>query len=253
MISKAKLKALASYKMQKNCDMDNVFVVEGIKMCDEAMQASAAIRAVCATRQWMESHPDAERCQDMTLYEVTDDELSRLSSQRSPNQVWMLLERTAAPEGRLHAAPLTLALDKIQDPGNMGTIMRTADWFGIRTIVCSRDTVSCYNPKVVQSTMGAIFRTRVVYTDLADYLTQLRHEGATVYGALLDGENIYQSSLQADKAILVIGNESQGISAAVRACIDHPIMIPNPGGSCESLNASIATAILCSEFLRGQN
>ncbi|MCR5424668.1 MAG: RNA methyltransferase [Bacteroidales bacterium] len=252
MISKAKLKSLASYKMQKVCDLDGVFVVEGVKMCDEALQSGATIRAICATHPWIEAHADAAQQQEVPLFEITDAELERISNQKTPNQVWMLLSRPTSDEHQLPAAPLTLVLDKIQDPGNMGTIMRTADWFGIRTIVCSRDTVSCYNPKVVQSTMGAIFRTRVVYTDLDAFLAQRRQEGYTVYGALLEGDNVYQTTLVTDKALLVIGNESQGITAAVRDCIDRPVMIPNRGGSCESLNASVATAILCSEFLRRQ-
>ena len=131
----------------------------------------------------------------------------------------------------------------------MGTIMRTADWYGIRRIVCSRDTVSCYNPKVVQATMGAIFRMEVIYCDLAEWLGNAAKEGYATYGALLDGEP-YQAAALQRPAVLVIGNEGKGISGEVAASVQHRLTIPNIGGTCESLNAAVATAILCSEFYR---
>ena len=150
MISKNKLKELSVYKQQKHCKEAGVFVVEGVKMCHEAMAAKAPIRVVCATKLWLEQHPNLPI--NAEVYEVEQDSLSRLSHMTTPNEVWMLVERDlpAIPEGQ----PLALALDRLQDPGNLGTIIRTADWFGVRHIVCSPDSVSCFNPKVVQSTMG---------------------------------------------------------------------------------------------------
>jgi TrmH family RNA methyltransferase len=155
---------------------------------------------------------------------------------------------SAIPEGQ----PLVLALDRLQDPGNLGTIIRTADWFGVRHIVCSLDSVSCFNPKVVQSTMGSLFRTSVSYTDLHDYLNSC---GKPVFGALLDGQSIWSPhtplQLPAEGAVLVVGNESRGISPEVQECITHRVSIPNVGGTAESLNASVACAILMAQLIHG--
>lgn len=247
LLSKNQLKNLLSYKQSKVCDADSCFVVEGDKLCLEALTSGFTIRVVCAVSEWLQQHAASLRAVD-EVYQVSDEQLSRLSSLKTPNQVWMLLQRrpySAAAE----TAPLTLVLDRLQDPGNMGTILRTADWYGIRQIVCSLDTVSCYNPKVVQATMGAIFRTQVTYTDLVPYLDTARSQGLPVYGAVLGGTNLYQSTLQ-HPALLVIGNESRGISDAVAAHLTHTLTIPNLGGTAESLNASVAAAILISEFFR---
>ena len=240
MISKVRLKQLSVYKQQKCCDADGVFVVEGVKMAEEALASSAAVRVVCALAEWVQRN--ASRLSGIECYEVSESELERLSSMRSPNEVWMILERRPVPPPRQEG--LVLVLDHIQDPGNMGTIIRTADWFGVRHIVCSPDTVSCYNPKVVQSTMGGIFRTCIEQADLCQWLSDYEHP---VYGALLDGSDVFRAALQRPAA-LVIGNESRGISAEVQQCITHRIAIPNIGGTCESLNASVATAILLAQF-----
>lgn len=232
MISKSKLKELAAYRQQRRCDEEAVFVVEGPKMCAEAAASGFNIRVVCATEEW--------KVESGECYEVTQAELERLSNLKSPNQVWMLVERPVqltATDGRM-----VLALDRIQDPGNMGTIMRTADWYGIRHIVCSRDTVDCYNPKVVQASMGAIFRTRVDYVDLPQWLAAC---GMTVYGASLQGTPITERTMRNDgRSVLLIGNESRGISSEAMAQVTHPVLIPNIGGTAESLNASVAAGIL---------
>lgn len=248
MISKTKLKELVAYKQQKRCDEEDVFVVEGVKLVDEALQEGVEAVALCATQEWCAAK--AEKLQSTAtfeLFEVSESDLERLSSMRAPNQVWMLARRGEIR--RPESAALTLVLDRIQDPGNMGTIIRIADWFGIRHIVCSKDTVSCYNPKVVQSTMGGIFRTCVEYTDIVEWLHGC---GKPVYGAMLDGKNVYETQLE-KPAVLVIGNESKGISEAVAACLTNRILIPNYGGTCESLNAAVATGILCAEFCRIDN
>lgn len=252
MISKAKLKEISAYKLQKNCEIEQVFVVEGGKMCSEALSEGMSIRVICATQSWMEQ--EAQAIGAMTLgtqiYEVSDSELERISGQRTPNQVWMLLDRPKSIKKHGNNSGMTLVLDRLQDPGNMGTIIRTADWFGIRRIVCSKDTVSCYNPKVVQSTMGGIFRTEITYEDLLQFLPNAKQEGRTIYGALLNGKPIYEAQIKAENTILIIGNESKGISPEVQALVDQRILIPNMGGTCESLNAGVAAAILCSEILR---
>ena len=242
MISKNKLKELAAYRLQKNCDEEAVFVVEGPKMAAEAMAADIPIRVVCATCEWLSAHADSVVADE--TYEVSQAELERLSNFKTPNQVWMLLDRTLPKDLKdpKDTKVLTLALDKIQDPGNLGTMLRTADWFGVRHIVCSRDTVSCFNPKVVQASMGAIFRTRVDYVDLPQWLAGC---GMPVYGASLQGQPLTQHPiLNTQHLVLLIGNESRGISPEAMAAVTHPVLIPNLGGTAESLNASVAAGIL---------
>ncbi|MBR4506211.1 MAG: RNA methyltransferase [Bacteroidales bacterium] len=238
MISKNRLKDLAAYRMQKRCDEDGVFVVEGPKMAAEAMKSGFAVRAVCATTEWMETYSPTP---GLECYEVSPAELERLSNFKTPNQVWMLVERGDNSSFPTPHSSLVLALDRIQDPGNMGTMMRTADWYGIRHIVCSTDTVSCYNPKVVQASMGAVFRTRVEYVDLPQWLSDC---GMPVFGASLQGNPIGEAQRPDGTAVLLIGNESRGISPEAMARVTHPVLIPNIGGTAESLNASVAAGIL---------
>ncbi len=246
MISKNKLKELAAYRQQKRCDEEAVFVVEGPKMAAEAMASGFAVKVLCATEEWR-AESGERRAESGEFYEVSQAELERLSNMRTPNQVWMLVERPDNSSLITHHSSLVLALDRIQDPGNMGTIMRTADWYGIRHIVCSQDTVSCYNPKVVQASMGAIFRTRVDYVDLPQWLAGC---GMPVYGATLDGEPITElSSRNTEPSVLLIGNEGRGISAEALAAVTRPVTIPNRGGTAESLNASVAAAILIDRLI----
>ena len=246
MISKNKLKELAAYRLQKRCDEEAVFVVEGPKMAEEAMASGFAIRTTCATAEWCAEN--GEWCaKNGEVCEVSQAELERISNMKSPCQVWMLVERKGLKDLK-GPKDLILALDKIQDPGNLGTMLRTADWFGIRHVVCSHDTVSCYNPKVVQATMGAIFRTQVDYVDLPQWLAGC---GKPVYGASLQGKPITGKDVCGPKeAVLLIGNESRGISPEAMAQVTHPVLIPNIGGTAESLNASVAAGILMF-FLKG--
>ncbi len=246
-LSKNLLKNMAAYRLPKRCDEEGVFVVEGVKLCDEALHSGFHIRTVCGIEEWMGDHR-ASLPADSEKYTVTAEQLERLSLMRTPNKVWMLVERKA-PATNTDASEMILALDGLQDPGNMGTLLRTADWYGIRQVVCGNDTVSCYNPKVVQASMGAIFRTEVTYCRLTDYLQEAVEKGYTVYGAMLDGESLYRSTLQ-KPAVLVVGNEGRGLSDTVAATVTRRLTIPNIGGTCESLNAAVAAAILMSEFQR---
>ena len=244
MISKNKLKELAAYRLQKRCDEEAVFVVEGPKMAAEVLASGFSVRVVCAAGEWLSAHADS--MVSIETYEVSPAELERLSNFKTPNQVWMLVERDTKDLKDLKDAKdskaLTLALDHIQDPGNLGTMLRTADWFGIRHVVCSRDTVSCYNPKVVQASMGAVLRTQVDYVDLPEWLAAC---GRPVYGASLQGQPITpMPNAERSDAVLLIGNESRGISPESMAHVTHPILIPNIGGTAESLNASVAAGIL---------
>ena len=246
-ISKTKLKELASFRQQKICEEQGVFVAEGAKLAAEVLSMGVPIDTLCATEEWYleygENNPTVRN-----QWKVDVNQLERISTLRQPNKVWMLMERSVAKAQALKSAcqpsSLTLVLERIQDPGNLGTIIRTADWFGIRNIVCSYDSVSCFNSKVVQSTMGSLFRVDVSYCDLSKWLSNF---GLPVYGAVIDGIDLRQAEI-AVPAALVIGNESRGISPEIRARVTNQIAIPNLGGSCESLNAAVATAILVSQF-----
>ena len=250
MISKTKLKELYVYKQQKRCSEESVFVVEGAKMCAEALAAKCPVKYICATNSWLSQQAGLPA--DAVVYEVDREGLERLSGMKTPNEVWMLLKRMPPATGTQHRG-LTLAIDRLQDPGNLGTIIRTADWFGVRHLVCSPDTVSCYNPKVVQSSMGSLLRTDIEYRPLVQWLETC---GKPVYGALLDGEDLWGGSLPEITeagAVLVIGNEGAGISPEVQQHVTHRVKIPNLGGTAESLNAAVACAILTAELLRGEH
>ena len=194
-----------------------------------------------------------EICDSATI--VTDDELRRISFLQHPQQVLALFrlpQDISLSSFHFPLSSLSLALDGVQDPGNLGTIIRIADWFGIDTIYCSEDTADAYNPKVVQATMGSIARVNIIYTDLLQLFESLP-PSCPVYGTLLDGEDIYQQPLSCE-GIIVMGNEGNGISEAIRQKVNRRLLIPcfREGDTAESLNVAIATAITCSEFKRRQ-
>ncbi len=250
MISKTKLKELAGYKQQKRCSEEGVFVVEGVKTCAEVLAAKCPVKYICATNSWLAQQ--ASLPAGAEVFEVDREGLERLSGMKTPNEVWMLLPRQTNSQFSIVNCQFTLVLDRLQDPGNLGTIVRTADWFGVRHIVCSPDTVSCYNPKVVQSSMGSLLRTKIEYRPLAEWLAGC---GKPVYGALLDGESLWDGTVpppSEEGAVLVIGNEGAGISPEVQQYVTHRVKIPNLGGTAESLNAAVACAILTAELLRGK-
>jgi len=244
MISKNKLKELSVYKQQKYCESDGVFVVEGVKMGDEALAAKAPIKVVCATKLWLAQHPELPI--NAEIYEVEELALARLSHMPTPNEVWILLDRNLRPVDSSHN--LTLALDHLQDPGNLGTIVRLADWYGIRDIFASPTTVDVFNHKVVQATMGAIARVQVHYVDLEELFDDF--PTLPVCGTFLDGDNIYSATLP-ERGFVVFGNEGQGIGAKVGARATQRLLIPkaHDAGS-ESLNVGLAAAITISEFKR---
>ena len=251
MISKAKIKYINSLQLKKHRTSERRFVAEGPKVVGDLMALTPPVLVV-ATAEWLAtcstSLPDTTEC-----YEVTDEELKKVSFLQHPQQVLavfpMYAEDAAASLPR--ADELCLALDGVQDPGNLGTIIRIADWFGITRIICSRDTADVYNPKVVQATMGSIARVQVVYTDLKAVLEQARGQ-LPVYGTLLDGEDLYQKQLTPG-GIIVMGNEGNGISEAIRPLVSERLLIPSYPPSrptAESLNVAIATAVVCAEFRR---
>jgi TrmH family RNA methyltransferase len=238
-ISKNKIKWVKSLHQKKFRDELGLYLVEGEKMVQEAiLNNKTSIHSVFCLKEFEGNSLDIEH------YVISLDELNQISTLKTPNKVLAVLRK---PEYTKDPNPigLTLVLDGVQDPGNMGTILRIADWFGIKNIVCSKTTVECYNPKVVQASMGSIFRTHIYYEDLLTWLMDVK---TPIYGALLNGTNVYSTKLEKN-AILLMGNEGQGISSELLPLITHPIMIPR-FGSAESLNVSVATGILVSEFFR---
>ena len=235
MLTKNELKDIQSLCHKKQRDERGLFVAEGPKMAEELLNSNFEINQLYATKTYMEKH-ESFNC---PAKEVTEDELQKMSNLTHANQVLLVAKQKEIehiPNAENH---ITLLLDAIQDPGNMGTIIRIADWFGVNQIVCTIDCVELYNPKVVQSTMGSISRVDVWYMNVSEWLS---HINVPVFGAMLNGNNIY-SAKKIDEGILVIGNEGKGISEEIKSFITHAVTIPKLGGA-ESLNAAVATGII---------
>lgn len=247
MISKNKIKYIRSLELKKNRNKEGKFVAEGFKVVDDLLALQPA-DLIVATGEWLrDKHFGAET----EVIEVTDEELKKVSFLQHPQQVLAVFKQATSGDYSINTSELSLALDGVQDPGNLGTIIRIADWFGITHIYCSQDTADVYNPKVVQATMGSIARVKVEYGDLLGLVESLPAE-VPVYGTLLDGDNIYQQKLE-NHGLIVMGNEGKGISPALAKKVNHKLLIPNfPEGraTADSLNVAIATAITCSEFRR---
>lgn len=245
MITQAEIKFINSLNLNKNRRKSGYFIVEGPKMISElVLNPHFEIHIIAATKSWIS---EQNQKFDIHVKEIPDHLLQKLSNFSTANQVLAVAKIPEYPEFTPKKDELYLLLDGLQDPGNLGTIIRTADWFGIKEIICSQDTVDCFNPKVVQATMGSIFRLKCRYLNLSEFLQKQK---LPVYGMLLNGKNIYQENLNSSGFILV-GNESKGISDELKTLITHPIYIPSHHQSkAESLNASTATAIVCNEFRR---
>ena len=242
MISKNQIKFVRSLQLKKHRDVHNSFVVEGEKIVNEIIQSDFSVIQIFATNGWLSSNTNiiAE-----VICQISEKELKKISQLSTPNKVLAIVEK---PKFTLNIDTitngLTLVLDEIKDPGNLGTIIRMCDWFGVKQIICSENTVDIYNPKVVQSTMGSLFRTHVIYTDLIKYLAKVT---TPVYGAYMDGENVKDIEIN-QKAHLVMGNEANGISEKIEKHISKRVAIKNMGGNIESLNVAVATSILLHEF-----
>ena len=242
MITKAEIQSIKALADKRGRVEQGAFIAEGEKLVAELRASHLAVRKVYATKPLF---ADAEV--------IAERDMERISQLKTSNSTLAVVEM---PRYNLADAKpdknLVLALDRVQNPGNLGTIIRLADWFGITDIVCSADSADCFNPKVVQATMGAIIRVRVHYTDLQRWLSEQRSKGVKIYGTFLDGENIYKTE-KGSCGVIVMGNEGQGISPECEQSVTHRLYIPpypadNPGS--ESLNVAIATAITCSEFRR---
>ena len=247
MISKNKIKYIRSLELKKNRNKEGKFVAEGFKVVDDLLALQPA-DLIVATQEWLHGKHFAAQTE---VVEVTEEELKKVSFLQHPQQVLAVFKQATSGDYSINTNELNLALDGVQDPGNLGTIIRIADWFGITHIYCSQDTADVYNPKVVQATMGSIARVKVEYGDLLGLVESLPAD-VPVYGTLLDGDNIYQQTLE-NRGLIVMGNEGKGISPALAKKVNHKLLIPNfPEGraTADSLNVAIATAITCSEFRR---
>ena len=239
-LSKNQIKWVRSLQQKKQRDAESVFVAEGRKCVEELRNAFELVLMVT---------PD----------NATEVEIAQMSNLRTPQGVIGVFRRRsdeAKGERReVRGEELIVALDGVQDPGNLGTIIRTCDWFGVHDIYCSKDTADCYNPKVVQATMGALARVRIHYINIEEWIQQMRNAGVPIYGTLLEGGNMYEDGAIADKSkgVIIMGSEGNGISPAIRELITHPIRIPSypkNAETSESLNVGIATAIVLAEFRR---
>ena len=237
-LSKNHLKLITSLSQKKYRHKYKLFIVEGIKVVQEFLNSSYELEILFSTESSF-SYLDS-------FIEVSEQELKKISSLKTPNKVIALfkipVEKNSSPSG------LIVALDAINDPGNLGTIIRLCDWFGIDHLLCSKETVDCYNTKVVQSSMGSLTRVAISYVDLKEYLTSV---SIPVFIADMDGDNIYEMK-PPTSAVLVMGNEANGISNSIKQIVSTKISIPRYGNSqlTESLNVATATAILLSEFRR---
>ena len=244
MLTKAQSKYIRSLTQQKFRNEYKVFIAEGEKIALEWLNGHGPVQMIITTAPWAEQHhhviaqhPEAE------LLTVKDSELKMLSSLQTPNKV-MLIVPVPPQRDIVLKEEWCIALDELQDPGNMGTIIRIADWFGIRHIACAPGCVDVYNPKVVQSAMGSHLRVNIHHADLASFL---KETPLPAYAATLDGKSVYEAA-RSTSGILIIGNESRGISQGVLALAEHKITIPRRGGA-ESLNAAVSAGILCAMLL----
>ncbi len=250
MISKNNIKYVNSLRIKKFRNQDGLFIAEGERLIDELLSSSLIIKAIYHTSDWNHQRDKLNE----EIFQITIEEMKKISGLSTPSNVFALVE---IPEFNISYKDLnkslTLALDDIQDPGNLGTIIRLADWFGIDTVLCSNETVDAFSPKVIQSCMGAISRVKVIYCDLEDTLKELSVKyNLPVYGTFMEGEDIYKVTLS-QKGVIVMGNEGNGISPKIEKIVSQKIHIPtfaNNRTAVESLNVAMATAIVCSEFRR---
>jgi TrmH family RNA methyltransferase len=243
MLVKQKIKYIQSLGQKKFRDEEGLFVAEGPKLVKELLGSDRSfVKEIYALQDWIEENK--ELTGKVLITEITGIELERISQLSTPNKVLAIVRQYDAPAPTSLKGRITLVLDTIQDPGNMGTIVRIADWFGVEQVVCSNDCVDIYNTKVVQSTMGSIGRVKFYYTDLPEWLA-LQNE-VSIYAAALDGQDI-STMKKINEGILIIGNESRGISPKVMDLAHVKITIPKKGAA-ESLNAALAAGIILSHI-----
>ena len=244
-MTRAEIQFVRSLNDKRTRDAEGLFIAEGSKLVEEILASHLVVRHVYTTRRELHG---------ANIELVTPQEMERISQLKNANDTLAIVEQPRYRFNREEVGKrLTLALDGVQNPGNLGTIIRLADWFGVEDIICSSECADCYNPKVVQATMGAILRVRVHYTaNLAELLSKSATAGTPIYGTLLDGENIYTQELSSH-GIIVMGNEGRGLSDACRRTLTHKLFIPPypaDAPTSESLNVAMATGIIMAEFRR---
>ena len=240
-ISKNQLKLITSLSQKKYRQKHNLFIAEGVKVLNELLNSTFEIETLFCTDDFDVAISEKK------IIRISETELKKVSTLKSPNKALGIFK--IPKEKALQNSGLTIALDAINDPGNLGTIIRLCDWFGITQLVCSKDTVDCYNQKVVQASMGSLTRVSIHYTDLENYITK---SNLDTFIADMDGENVYKTKLPKE-GILIMGNEANGVSEEIKSLLQYKISIPRFGETqeTESLNVATATAILLSEFKRG--
>lgn len=248
MLSKSQISFVKSLHQKKYRRENGLFLVEGIKSIKEFIQSSYQIHTIFYTTEQRDGLPQLPA--NISLFEVNNAELAKISTLQAPQGILALVyipeNKSINPE--VLANQFTLVLDGVQDPGNMGTIIRTADWFGFKHIVCSEDTVEAYNPKTVQATMGSLARINISYVKLTDFIAKSK---LPVFGALLEGKSIYKTNW-GKEGLVILGNEGKGITEEVILKVNQPVTIPN-FGEAESLNVAVSAAIFCSEIKRPKN
>ncbi len=251
MISKNQIKDITALQQKKFRKELNLFIVEGPKVVDEFLHSELKITEIYGLQNWVNKNILLLKNKNCTYFTVTDAELNRISALQTPNEVLAVCQQPIYLEKNIDkGADVFLYLDNIADPGNMGTIIRMTEWFGVKQIFCSDNCAEIFNPKVVQSTMGSLARINFYTISLANLCKLLN---VKPYGATLIGENIYTTSFP-DKCMLVIGSESHGISNENIKLLSKQITIPQAkGGTAESLNAAVATSIILSEVFRQKN
>ncbi|HEY6505469.1 MAG TPA: RNA methyltransferase [Chitinophagaceae bacterium] len=242
MLGKPKAKYIQSLGHKKHRDEEGLFIAEGPKLVAELIgSVPQQVQEVYAVKEWINNNG---RMPHTSFTEVTEAELEKLSQLKTPNQVLAIVKKFETGDKIIKKGKLSLVLDTIQDPGNLGTIIRIADWFGVPQIICSNDCADVYNPKVVQATMGSIARVKVFYTDLVGWLEQ--QKDIRIYATMLEGKDITKMD-PLKEGLLVIGNESKGISNEIMELVNEKITIPRKGKA-ESLNAAVAAGIVLSKL-----
>ncbi len=253
MVRRSMINFIISLQKKKVREEEKLFVIEGDKLVREFLEAGVPARVLVGKPEFINSLTEAHRENIKEIVTADYDELKRISTLKTPHNAVAVIEKPdIIMDQKKLFTKLTVALDCIQDPGNLGTIIRAAAWFGIKNIFCSKNSVDVYNPKVIQSSMGAILHVNVFYTDILSLMESASVNGSNIYGALIKGKSIYKSDLS-DRGIILLGNESKGISGELLPFITHKIMIPginkkSPG--IDSLNVSMAATVIFSEFTR---
>ncbi|MGN6194165.1 MAG: TrmH family RNA methyltransferase [Ginsengibacter sp.] len=247
MLSKKIVKYIQSLSHKKFRDEEGVFIAEGPKIVAELLAAAKfKCQLICADRSWLlENESLLKKINSEDIFEADDHWLKSLSLLKTPNKVVAVFEKKNLEDIPDLSNQISLMLDDLQDPGNLGTLIRIADWFAVENIICSENSVDCYNPKVVQSTMGSLSRVNVFYTDLLSFIE--KNKNVPVYATTLHGISIYQLP-KIKEGIILIGNESKGIHEDLLKIISHQITIPKLGHA-ESLNAAVAGGIILSKIL----